>query len=303
MALTQRRHSTTTLDLAPSATKATDKDIRDFRGIRSEHRRKQVELWQGARLRKTLVRINRALGSPWRIPLAARVAMLGIHRSGTAVSAQHGIGITTQFLEIFAEVMRSGILFEEYYLYQLYLPDRWRSRMRQFPDDSQSYPAQEFLIERKRPPDFQLVRYKHLFAARCKEANLPSVPLLAEFVDGHPDGKLEGLPAINLISKPANSGSGYGVESWRYDRAHDFFFNAMTGQRFSRDALREHLCDLSKSWIGRHHSSREAQKSCCSSIPHKRGIIHSAHRDLQNPLWINRPNAARHTHTPWTCSG
>ena len=176
--------------------------------------------------------------------------MLGIHRSGTAVSAQHGIGITTQFLEIFAEVMRSGILFEEYYLYQLYLPARWRSRRQQFPD-SQSYSAQEHLIERKRPRDLPLVRYKHLFAASCEEAKLQSVPLLAEFVDGHPDGKLEGLPAINLVSKPANSGSGRGVESWRYDRTHDFFFNAMTGQRFSRDALREHLCDLSKSLIGR----------------------------------------------------
>ena len=123
--------------------------------------------------------------------------------------------------------MRSGILFEEYYLYQLYLPARWRSRRQQFPDDSQSYPAQEFLIERKRPPDFPLVRYKHFFAASCRKAKLQSVPLLAEFVDGHPDGKLEGLPTINLISKPANSGSGYGVESWRYDRAHDVFFNAM----------------------------------------------------------------------------
>ena len=148
--------------------------------------------------------------------------MFGIHRSGTAVSAQHGIGITTQFLEIFAEVMRSGILFEEYYLYQLYRPARWRSRREQFPD-SQSYSAQERLIERKRPRDLPLVRYKHLFAASCEEAKLQSVPLLAEFVGGHPDGKLGGLPAIDLVSKPANSGSGYGVESWRYDRAQDFF--------------------------------------------------------------------------------
>ena len=31
---------------------------------------------------KTLVRINRALGSPWRIPLAARAAVLGIIEVG-----------------------------------------------------------------------------------------------------------------------------------------------------------------------------------------------------------------------------
>jgi len=162
------------------------------------------------------------------------------------VSAQYGIGVATQFVEIFAEVLRSGISFEEYYLYQLYLPDRWRSRMRQFPE-SQSVSAQEFLIERNRPPDIPVLGGKHLFAARCKEAKLPSVPSLAEFVDGHPDGKLEGLPALDLVSKPANGGSGRGVESWQYDRGQDCFFNAVTDQRFSRDALRDHLCDLSRS--------------------------------------------------------
>ena len=97
------------------------------------------------------------------------------------------------------------------------------------------------------PPTSGLVQDKHLFAARCKEAGLPSVPLLAEFVDGHPDGKLEGLPAIDLFSKPANQGSGNGVESWRYDRGQDCFFNAVTDQKFSRDALLDHLCDLSRS--------------------------------------------------------
>jgi hypothetical protein len=141
--------------------------------------------------------------------------------------------------------MRSGILFEEYYLYQLYLPNRWRSRMREFPDESQSIPAQQFLIERIRPFDFQLVDGKHLFAARCKDAKLPSIPVLAEFVDGHPVGKLESLPAIDLVSKPANSGSGYGVESWRYDPDQDCFFHPVTDQRFSRAALHRHLCDLS----------------------------------------------------------
>ena len=248
MARTQDHHrQIEKLDLAPSAAKATKKDIRDFRQIRSQQRRTQLDHWQGTRLRKALVQINRTLGSPWRIPLAARAAVLGTYRSGAAVSAQHKIGIATQFLEIFAEVMRSGILFEEYYLYQLYLPDRWRSRMRQFPDDSQSIPAQEFLIERKRPSDFQLVLGKNLFAVRCKEAKLPSVPSLAEFVDGQADEKLESLPAIDLVSKPANLGSGYGVELWRYDRGQDCFFNAVTDQRFSRDALHDHLCDVSNS--------------------------------------------------------
>src|SRR5262245_24398895 len=112
--------------------KATDKDIRDFRGIRSQQRKKLLDHLQGTRVPRTLLQINRALGSPWRIPRAVQEAVRGTYRSGTAVSAQYGIGFATQFVEIFAEVLRSGISFEEYYLYQLYLPDRWCSRMRQF---------------------------------------------------------------------------------------------------------------------------------------------------------------------------
>ena len=170
--------------------------------------------------------------------------MFGTQRSGTAVSARYGISIITQFLQLFAETLRSGIYFDEYYLYQLYLPERWRSRTRQFPK-SQSIPAQQFLIKLTCPPDAPLL-HKHLFARRCIEAGLPSIPVLAEFVDGHPEGKLEGLPATDLFSKPASQTGGQGSESWRYDRDQDCYFNAATDQQFSRDALLDHLCNLSK---------------------------------------------------------
>src|SRR5690348_9287713 len=103
MACTQHCWQTEKLDLRPSDIKATDKDIRDFRRIRSQQRKTQLDHWQGTRLRKALLQINRALGSPWRIPLAGRAAVLGTYRSGAAVSARHGIGVATQFLEIFAE--------------------------------------------------------------------------------------------------------------------------------------------------------------------------------------------------------
>ena len=111
-----------------------------------------------------------------------------------------------------------------------------------------SGPAQRLLIELNRPPDCQLLDQKHLFAARCKETGLPSVRLLAQFIDGHPDGKFEGLPATDLFSKPANQRWGNGAEAWRYDRGQDCFFNAATDQRFSSDALLDYLCDLSRSW-------------------------------------------------------
>jgi Sugar-transfer associated ATP-grasp len=229
---------------------ATDEDVRHFRQIRFQQKRTQLNQWlaqgPGTRLRKILARINRDLGNPGRIWRAFQAAVRGTYRSGTAVAARHKIGIATQFLQIFAEVTRSGILFEEYYLYQLYLPERWRARKRQFPKDSQSGPAQQLLMERS-PQECQLLIQKHLFAARCKEAGLRNVRLLAQFIDEHPDEKFEALPAKDLFSKPANGKWGGGAESWRYDRGQNCFFNASTDQKFSGDALFDHLCDISRS--------------------------------------------------------
>lgn len=229
----------------PTIPTATDRDVRDFGRIRSQQRANELKA-QEVEPRKTLARINRALGHPWRIQRAVRAAALGTYRSGVAVSARHGIGLATQFLAILAEMVRRDIRLEEYYLYQLYLPDRWRSRKRQVPE-SQCVPAQVSLIERNGPADFQIVQSKHLFAARCREAGLPSVPSLAEFADGRRDGEPAGLLATDLVSKPANQNCGNGVEVWRYDRAQDCFFNAETDRRFSRDALLDHLRDLSRS--------------------------------------------------------
>ena len=52
-------------------------------------------------------------------------------------------------------------------------------------------------------------------------------PVLAVFVDGHPDRKLGGLPVTDLFSKPANQSGGRGAESWRYAPGQNCFFNAV----------------------------------------------------------------------------
>ena len=230
---------------------ATDEDVRTFQRIRFQQNRTQLDRWldggPGTRLRKTLARINRALGNPGRILRAVQAAVLGTFRSGTAVAARHKVGIATQFLQILAEVTRSGIWSEEYYLYQLYIPERWRTRTRHFPRCSQSRPALRLLVEHNRTPDSPLLDQKHLFAARCKEAGLPNIHLIAQFIDGHPDGKFEVLPAIDLFSKPAVQYGGSGAKAWRYDRDQSCFFNVATDQRFSGNALFEDLCDLSRS--------------------------------------------------------
>ena len=235
---------------------ATDEDVRRFRRIRAHQKRTQVDQWldrgHGTRLRKNLVRINRALGDPGRIRRAVRAAVLGVSRSGSSVAARHQVGTATQFRQIFAEVMRSGVLFEEYYLYQLYLPQRWRSRARQFPKLSHSGPAQLSLLERTLSPDFQLLNQKHLFAAHCKEAGLPTVRLLAQFIEGQPDRKIEHLPLTDLFSKPAHQRRGIGAAAWRCDQDQGCFFNATTNEKFSSDALLHYFCKLSRSIVCSH---------------------------------------------------
>jgi hypothetical protein len=98
----------------PAIPTATDKDLREFRWILSQQRRIQLDHWQGASLRKILRQLNRALGNPQRIQRAVQAAVLGTYRSGKAVSAWHGISITTQFLRILTEYVRSGIFLKNF---------------------------------------------------------------------------------------------------------------------------------------------------------------------------------------------
>jgi hypothetical protein len=51
--------------------------------------------------------------------LCEQFTLLRTYRSGAAVA----IGTATQFLQIFSTAIRSGIWFEEYYLYQLIFPN------------------------------------------------------------------------------------------------------------------------------------------------------------------------------------
>jgi hypothetical protein len=230
---------------------ATEKDVRLFRKIRSlQDRTQPPQTAQGDYFRTTLIQLNRAVGRLWDLrwssQRAIQTAVSGASRYGSAVSEKYGTGIVTQFVQILTESLRRGIRVEDYYSYQLYLPERWRSRARQFPMHSQAVKAQYYLNKRDCPADFEPLQNKHLFAARCKEAGLPSVPTLAEFVDGHPERDFRDLPRMDLLSKPVNLFAGTGVVSWRYDQTRDCFTDSLTGQKFSRDALLDHLCGLSK---------------------------------------------------------
>jgi hypothetical protein len=229
----------------PATPIATDIDLQDFRRILSQQRIAELDDWQGTRLRKTLAQINRALGNPNRILLGIQGAVLGTHRRGRAISARHGISIANQFLQIFGETVRSGISLEDFYLYQFYLPERWRSRKRQFPRSRISHTL-IFLIVRSCSTDFQFLQFKHFFAVRCKETGLPTAPLVGEFSEGQAKADLQSLPKIDLFSKPDVACRGRGATLWRYDREYDCFFNAKGGRKFSQEALLDHLCNLSR---------------------------------------------------------
>src|SRR5262249_23624024 len=97
------------------------------------------------------------------------------------------------------------------------------------------------------PVDSEFLKDKRLFAARCKEAGLPTPVLIGEFVDGRVDGKLEGLPATDLFSKPAVSSWGKGAHLWRYEQDQDRFFSVLADQSFSREVLLNLFCHLSRS--------------------------------------------------------
>ena len=103
------------------------------------------------------------------------------------------------------------------------------------------------MIERDHAPDAELLKCKNLFAHRCQQAGLPSIPLLAEFADGQPIGSLSALLIKKLISKPSTGSKGKGVESWRYDGARHCFFNAVTDKKLSQSDLLQYFCDLSAS--------------------------------------------------------
>src|SRR5262249_34041191 len=106
--------------------------------------------------------------------------------------------------------------------------------------------AIRLLVERTFPVECKLVGEKHLFHARCKEAGLPTAILIGEFAGGRIDGKLERLPATDLFSKPTRSAMGRDAHLWRYDQSQECFFDALTDQSFSGEALLNLFCHLSR---------------------------------------------------------
>jgi hypothetical protein len=169
--------------------KATHADVRQFRAnvtrVRSVRRGLPLE----------------AIAQCLAVPLAFRHALNGVSYYGRAVRARDGVSLARQFTYLVADYFYR-IRPDDFYMYQLHVAVNRQKRDRHFAF-SQVLAMQQYLIEAASSADYPLLRSKFMFAAKCAELALPTVPIMAEFVGGDVRLKSSGLPDVDLFSKPA----------------------------------------------------------------------------------------------------
>jgi hypothetical protein len=221
-------------------TGASDADIKEFRAsmmrVNDQHR-------------TPLTRLMQFVGRRLSIPLAISNGLQGIRRYGRGVKKRNNVGLIKQFRYLTSDHLHYRMPPESFYMYRHYLPENRCLTANHF-DFSHILPMQQHLIDCAKCEDFLLLRNKHLFARRCSEINLPSLPLLAEFEDGkmisHPRGSELALPEMDLFSKPSQYWCGIGANLWTHAMP-GRYRNALSGEAFDRNGLIKKLCADSKS--------------------------------------------------------
>jgi hypothetical protein len=218
---------------------ASDADIREFRANMLVVRNQR---------RSFLTRLRQSVGHRLSIPLAVSYGFQGIRRYGRSVKKRYNIGLFRQFQYLSLDHLSYRMLPESFYMYQQYLTENRGSSAKHF-DFLQVLPMQQYLIDRAKCEDYPLLRSKHLFARRCSEIGLPSIPLLAEFADGrmifHSVGGETTLPRVDLFSKPSEYWCGIGANLWTHNE-HGRYSNALSGESYDKDGLIKKLCADSK---------------------------------------------------------
>ena len=124
----------------------------------------------------------------------------GVRRYGSAISAQYRVSKLKQFLRLSVDHYLNETSLDEFYRYQFYLPETWKSRGRHLVY-SKALRANLRLLDRLASPDRGLLYNKDKFAAACAERNIPTIPVVAEFSMGGPRAPLPAcLPRISLQS-------------------------------------------------------------------------------------------------------
>jgi hypothetical protein len=106
---------------------------------------------------------------------------------------------------------------------------------------SQVLALQQYLLDSTGSPDYPLLRSKSMFAARCAELGLPTVPVLARFVSGNVSPERPNLPDVDLFSKPSDRWLGLGGTLWRR-KSPGVYSHAASSETLSTTALCRRLC-------------------------------------------------------------
>ena len=168
----------------------------------------------------------RLLGALLVSPVVA-VGMMGwvTWLNGAAIKRRSGKGILRQISEQLYLVAAHDVLPPWYYIFELF-EDGKRRRARDYLHRFETKGGLFRVLKRTSRANRTPLSDKLLFAARCSDHGLPSVPIFliaenGEFrgacVQGGDDAPR--LPAVDLFVKPLGGRGGFGAESWRVERS------------------------------------------------------------------------------------
>jgi hypothetical protein len=177
-------------------------------------------------------------------PLAVRHALIGVSRHGRSVRERYGVSLSRQFAYLVYDYF-VGARPDDFYMYRLYLPAHRRIRSRHFASGRIEV-MQQYLADLVGSSDYSLLRSKSKFALKCAEHRLPTVSVLAEFVEGNAKPLSFALPHRDLFSKPSDLMLGLGTALWRWSGSGNYV-HATSGESLSGPDLCTRLAEQSRS--------------------------------------------------------
>jgi hypothetical protein len=195
---------------------------------------------------------------------AAKESYADVREFGREVAAESGVPRSLQLRQLWWLRVRHGIGRTAYLDYQLYRPERWRQAVDYVPV-REFFQVGRFIRAQRAASDGRVLFDKRLFDSWCREHDLPTVPTLMEFENGHAvdaavaDGS---LPAVDLFSKPSDSTGGHGAARWMYDG--DGGYVGGGGRVWQPADLLEELARMSRTLPARYgmQSSRILLQQC-----------------------------------------
>lgn len=169
-------------------------------------------------------------------------------RYGPAIRKRTGKGLLRQFLEQLRLGVWHSIPPYSYYEYSLYQQENRRRASSFIHAYERGYLATVFMSGRDR----EILDDKSLFQDFCERLSISTPPVLARFESGRmtvvDQGLEDGLPAIDLFTKPTGEALGRGIARWEVMVNGEY--RDAEGASFNAEQLIEHLEALS---LGKPH--------------------------------------------------